>query len=170
MDMERLSRLFYDFRLAQLNCKYYSRRLSFLKRIDHSLSIIVIVATAASFGVLAFDGAIPHPKVIAATLSVLAFLISVAMPIFGLGAKIENVSSRACAFHYAAQQLEGAIKFIKTTESTNGEVLGWSNAAKAAYMQASALPDTDAEDRRLVKKVEDEINCAYPANYVWTAM
>jgi hypothetical protein len=167
-NLEMLSGLFYDFRLAHLNRKYYSERLACLKLADTVLSILVMVATASSFSILAL-GNIPHSTIIAATLSVAAFLIAVAIPILGLGRKIEDLSNRSCAFHYAAQQLEMAIRFIKTAEDKDGEVLGWFSSAREAYRLAGALPDTDAEDQKLIKKVEDEINRSYPANYVWTA-
>jgi ABC-type multidrug transport system fused ATPase/permease subunit len=173
LNVERLSTLFNYFRLAHLNRKEYSKRLTTLKRLDKALSILVMVATAASFAVLAFafgDDKIPHSTMIGALLSIVAFLTSVAIPILGLSGKIEDLSNRACAFHYAAQQLESAIRFIKATEDVDGVVLGWFSAAESAYLQAAALPDTEAEDRKLIEKVENEVNQSYPADYVWSAL
>jgi hypothetical protein len=163
-----LARLFYSFRLAQLNRKYYSERSTALKSQDAFFSVVVMVTSAASFAVLLFAD-FHGVKVVAAILAVIAFLASVVVPILKLGQKIEEASARSCAFHYAAQQLESAIRFVKNAEGKDGEVVGWVSSAEAAYHQAAALPDIEKEDRKLIKKVEDEINASFPPNYVWTA-
>jgi hypothetical protein len=163
-----LSRLFYSFRMAHLNRRYYSERLATLKKQDAFLSCVVMVATAASFGLLSF-ASFSGVTTLAAVLAVVAFIASVVAPIFRLGHKIDHASNRACAFHYAAQQLESALRFVRNSEGKDGEIVGWVNSAEEAYKQAAALPDTDLEDRKLVKKVEDEINESFPTSYVWTA-
>jgi len=166
--MDELSRLFYSFRMAHLNRRYYSERLAKLKRVDTRFSFVVVLSTAASFALLAFAN-FSSVKTLAAVLAVVAFLASVAAPVFRLERKIDDASSRICAFHYAGQQLESAIRFVKNSDNQDGEVAGWVHSAEEAYHQAAALPDTDAEDKDLVKKVEDEINQSFPPNYVWTA-
>jgi hypothetical protein len=52
--VEELSRLFYSFRMAHLNRRYYSERLASLKRGNTFFSVVVTVATAASFALLSF--------------------------------------------------------------------------------------------------------------------
>ena len=166
--VEELSRLFYSFRMAHLNRRYYSERLARLKTWDTVFSVIVTVSTAASFALLSFAD-FSHVKLVAAILAVIAFLASVAVPGLRLGRKIDDASARTCAFHYAAQQLESALRFVKNSGEKNGEIAGWVNSAEEAYHQAMAMPDTEVEDRKLVKKVEDEINESFPPSYVWTA-
>jgi hypothetical protein len=165
---DELARLFYSFRMAHLNRRYYSERASGLRRWDKIFQVIISVATAASFAVLAFAD-FEDVKFVAAAFAVIAFLASIAVPIFGLNRKIDEASARASAFHYAAQQLESALRFVKNSDGSDGEVAGWVHSAEEAYHQAAALPDTDSEDRELVKKLEDEINKSFPPNYVWTA-
>ena len=165
---EELSRLFYSFRMAHLNRRYYSERLAKLKQFATAFSIVVTVSTAASFALLSFAD-FSGVKIVAAILAVIAFLASVAAPGLRLERKIEDASARTCAFHYAAQQLESALRFVKNSHGQDGEVTGWVNSAEEAYHQAAALPDTEVEDRKLIKKVEDEINESFPSNYVWTA-
>jgi len=154
--------------MAHLNQRYYSRRLASLKRWDTAFSLIVTISTAASFGLLSFTD-FSGVKLVAAVLAVIAFLASVAMPVLQLQRKIDDASARACAFHYAAQQLENALRFVKNSGQNTGEITGWVASAEQAYHQAAALPDTEVEDRKLVRKVEDEINESFPSNYVWTA-
>jgi hypothetical protein len=166
--VEELSRLFYSFRMAQLNRRYYSERLARLKRWDTFFSVIVTVSTAASFALLSFAD-FSHVKLVAAVLAVIAFLASVAVPALRLGRKIDDACARVCAFHYAAQQLESALRFVKNCDGASGEIKGWVSSAEEAYHQAAALPDTEVDDRKLVQRVEDEINESFPSNYVWTA-
>lgn len=163
-----LSRLFYTYRLAELNRRYYSERLAKLKKWDTFFQFVVGVTTAASFVLLSFAD-FPHVKTVAAILAGVAFITSVGVPGFQLGRKIDEVSNRVCAFHYASQQLESALRFVKNSESEDGEVTGWVHSAEEAYHQAAALPDTEVEDRKLIKKVENEVNESFPADYVWTA-
>jgi hypothetical protein len=167
-DTEELSRLFYSFRMAQLNRRYYSERLATLKKWDKGFQITIMVTTAASFALLSFAD-FAHVKAVAAGFAVIAFLVSTAVPGLGLSRKIDEISNRTCAFHYASQQLEGALRFVKNSQGDDGEVLGWVHSAEEAYHQAAALPDTDVEDRQLVSKVENEINESFPSNYLWTA-
>lgn len=166
--VDELSRLFYSFRMAHLNRRYYSERLKSLKRWDTFFRVVVAVATAASFALLSFAD-FSGVKSVAAILAVVAFLASVVVPGIRLDRKIDDASARICAFHYAGQQLESALRFVKNSTGKEGEIAGWVNSAEEAYHQASALPDTEVEDRKLVKKVEDEINETFPSNYVWTA-
>ncbi|MGH9499496.1 MAG: hypothetical protein ACRD3L_10170 [Terriglobales bacterium] len=163
-----LSRLFYTFRLAHFNRKYYCERLEKLKFWDKAFQITITVSTAASFALLSFAD-FPHVKTIAAIFAIVAFLFSVASPGLNLNRKIDETSARVWAFHYAAQQLENALRFVKNSGRADGESTGWIQSAEDAYHQAAALPDTDIEDQELLKKVEDEINQSFPSSYVWTA-
>lgn len=165
---DELSRLFYSFRMAHLNRRYYLERVASLKKWDAFFSVVVTVATASSFALLAFAD-FPGVAKVAAGFAVTGFLASVAVPSLRLGRKIDDASARACAFHYAAQQLESALRFVKNSARKDTEIAGWVNSAEEAYHQASALPDTEVEDRELIKKLEGEINESFPSSYVWTA-
>ncbi len=165
---DELARLFYSFRMAHLNRRYYSERLKTLKKWDTGFSIVVTLTTATSFALLSFAD-FSGVKTVAAIFAVIAFLASVSVPGLRLDRRIDDASTRICAFHYAAQQLESAIRFVKNSDGKEGEIAGWVNSAEEAYHQAAALPDTEAEDRKLIKKVEEEINESFPSNYVWTA-
>ena len=165
---DQLSRLFYSFRLAHFNHRYYCERLGKLRRLDNIFQITITVATAASFALLSFAD-FPHVKAVAAVLAIIAFLFSVASPVLSLNRKMDDTSARACAFHYAAQQLENALRFVKNSQGRDEEISGWIQSAEEAYHQSSALPDTDVQDQPLLRKVEDEINESFPSSYVWTA-
>src|SRR5205809_2062134 len=109
---EALKGLFYQFRVAQLNQRYYTRRLAKYQMWDRIFQIVVGVVTAASFAVLVFSD-FQHTKIIAAILSVVAFIFSVVIPSFGLPRNIDEARQRSITWHYAGQQLENALRFIK---------------------------------------------------------
>jgi len=166
---DELSELFNSFRLAELNRRYYARRLETLKALDAASSLVILVSTGAAFGVLSIPG-FPHAPVVGAILAAVGFLASIAVPVFGLAHKIEQASERACAFHYAVQLLECALRFVKRCAYQKGEVAGWVASAQQAYRQAAALQVTEVPNPVLVKKVEDEINEQFPPSYVWTSL
>jgi hypothetical protein len=171
---EELSRLFYSFRMAQLNRRYYSERFHQLRLWDKAFQAFIALSTAASFALLAFTD-FSHVKLLAAILSVIAFMIATVVPALGLTRNIDNISARTYAWHYATQQIENALRRVKNAadpaghSQQPGEVRGWVESAEEAYHQAAATPDTDHEDRKLLKRVEDEINTSFPPEYVWTA-
>jgi hypothetical protein len=171
---QELATLFYSFRLAHFNQRYYAARLKNLKRWSTAFQILVALCTAASFGVLSFANfpkADPKITIVAAVLALIAFLASVAAPALQLERKIDELSNRICAFHYAAQQLEKALRFVKNCPAgREAEISGWASSAEAAYHQAAALPDTESDDIELRKKIETEINESFPSSYIWTAI
>jgi hypothetical protein len=139
------------------------------------LQVAVALATATSFGLLSFAD-FSHVKVAAAILSVIAFILSAVIPGLGLSRKIEETTTRSYAWHFAGQQIESALRSVKKAQDGNltsafgdGVVEGWVQCAQEAYHQAAALPDTDVEDRKLIAKIEAEINESFPPDYVWTA-
>jgi hypothetical protein len=167
--IDELSRLFYLFRLAELNRRYYSARLASLKWREKVFRIAISLLTASSFGMLAFATDFSHVKLTAGILAFLAFVASVILPGFGFERKMDETSARACAWHYAVQQLETALRFVKNALENGGEVAGWTQCAEEVYHQVASLPDVDIEDRVLIRRVENEVNESFPSDYVWTA-
>ena len=94
--------------------------------------IAISLLTASSFGVLAFATDFSHVKLTAGILSFVAFLVSVILPGFGFDRRMDETSARACAWHYAVQQLETALRFVKNASENRGEVAGWTQCAEEA--------------------------------------
>jgi hypothetical protein len=165
---DALARLFYEFRVAQLNQRYYTKRLSRYQVWDKIFQITVGAVTATSFALLLFSD-FTHTKIIVAILSAVAFVFSVAVPSFGLSRNIEEAKQRSISWHYAGLQLENALRFIKNSQREDGEINGLVMAAENAYHLAAALPDAEADDKKLIQKLEGEINESFPPDYVWKA-
>jgi hypothetical protein len=163
-----LRNLFNLFRIAQLNSAYHCVRLRRLERRDHALQALVTVATGASFGLLAF-GEFSRIKLVAAILSFIAFLLSIAIPYIGLNRKAQEMRDRYLAWSDTVQQIEGAMRFVKSAGRAEGEIAGWVRSAEDSYKRAAALP-TESADKRLVKKLEDQIRKTFPPDYVWGAL
>jgi hypothetical protein len=167
--LKALSGLFNEYRIAQLNRRYYVARLEKYALWDKSLQIVVGVVTAASFAILLFTD-FSKTKIVAAILSAVAFVFSVVIPSFGLNRSIEETKQRSITWHFAVQQLENSLRLIKKVQSNNGEVAGLFKSAEHAYSLAAALPDTESDNMKLIQKLEEEINQSFPPDYVWKAL
>lgn len=171
---DELRRLFYLYRLAHLNSRYHSCKLSRFEFWEKGLQLFIAIATALSFGLLSISLLVQpsYSKTIAAIAacsSLLAFLAATAMPYFEIGKKLNNCRDRHLAWSFAVQQIENAMRFTKAHESSDGEIAGYARAAIEAYERAAALP-TETEDQKLVKRLEVQIRQAFPSKYVWTAL
>jgi hypothetical protein len=164
---EELKRLFYLYRIAQLNCRYYCARGDKFGWWERSLQAVVALSTAASFGILvAFQASWIKP--FAAILSLLALLASAVLPRFAIGHKIEELRDRELAWSGAVGQLENAMRFTKAHPHADGEITGYVHATEEMYNRAVAL-HAENPDEALVGKLTEGIRRAFPPDYVWTA-
>ena len=166
---KELRSLFYLFRMAELNCRYYCCQLDSLESRDKFFQAVVALAAAASFGLLAF-AEFKNVKAIAAGLSLLAFLVSAVVPWIGLTRKIEDAKTKSIVWAGASQQLEGAMRFIRYANNVDGEVSGWTKSSEEAYKRAASTLPAEKENRKLVQKIEAEVRESFPPNYVWVAL
>jgi hypothetical protein len=166
--VDELARLFYLFRVSELNRRYYLQRFAAAKSKEKGFRIAIAVLTAASFAVLSFATDFTHVKLTAGILSFLAFLISVILPGLSFERRLEEASVRTCAWHYATEQLQIALRSVKNAED-DGQAAGWAQCAEEAYHQVAALPDLDVDDVELIRKIEDQVKESFPSDYVWTA-
>ena len=164
-----LRSLFYLFRMAELNCRYYCSKLDDLEILDKVLQAAIALSAASSFGLLAF-AEFKDVKTIAAILSLSAFLISTVIPWLGLARKIEETRTRSIVWAGASQQLESAMRFIRYAHDADGEVSGWTKSAEEAYKRAASTLPAEKEDRELIQKLEEQVREAFPTNYVWVAL
>jgi len=164
-----LRSLFYLFRMAELNCRYYRCRLDDLELYDKIFQAVIALATAASFGLLAF-AAFTDVKTTAAILSLVAFLVAAVVPWIGLSRKIEDAQTKSIVWSGASQQLEIAMRFIRYAHDVDGEVSGWTKAAEEAYKRAASTLPAEKEDRKLIQRLEEQVREAFPPNYVWVAL
>src|ERR1051326_2653500 len=107
-----LRALFYLFRIAELNCRYYNCKLASLERKDKLFQAVIALAAAASFGLLAF-AEFKEVKAIAAGLSLVAFLISAVIPWIGISRKMDDARTKSTVWAGASQQIESAMRFIR---------------------------------------------------------
>lgn len=164
-----LRTLFYLFRMAELNCRYYCSKLDRRERLDKLLQAAIALSAASSFGLLAF-AEFKDVKTIAAILSLSAFLISAVIPWLGLGRKIEDAKTMSIVWTGASQQLESALRFVRYAHDADGEVSGWASSAEEAYKRAASTLPTEKEDRKLIMKIEAQIRESFPTDYVWVAL
>lgn len=163
---EELNRLFLLYRLANLNTRYYGRRAekfeSQKKWVDISVAFLSTVALTV---VLAVEGTIG--KIIAASLSGIAAIISGVTPFLGITDKIRDL--RGLRFAYS--QLFGQIEFVITEIRRAGQVseqhIGLSRMVLEAYTRIEALDEMDP-DKALIDEEDAKVRAAFPDDYLWT--
>lgn len=171
---EEIGRLFYNYRLAQLNRRYYTVLLAHKKNWNLWTQILIglFSATAATLIslALAFHQSTDLLSKWAAVTSAIAFVLSVAAPIFGWNQSIDEFTTRIHAWHYAERQIESALRFLRHSAQSKREADLQVQFADTAFRTADNYPDTGKQDMELTKAIRLEVEKAIPPDYVWTAL
>jgi hypothetical protein len=171
---EEIDILFYNYRLAQLNRRYYTVLLARKKSWNLWTQVLIglLSATAAALIslALAFHQSTDILAKWAAVSSAIAFILSVAAPVFGWNQSIDDYTIRIHAWHYAERQIESALRFLRHSAQSKREADLQVQFADAAFRTADNLPDTGTQDMKLTKAIRLEVEKAIPPDYVWTAL
>lgn len=171
---EEIDRLFYNYRLAQLNRRYYTVLLARIKSLNLWTQVFIGLLSAAAAALislaLAFHNSTDVLAKGAAVSSAIAFVLSVAAPVFGWNESIDDFTTRIHAWHYAERQLESALRFLRHSAQTKRDAELQVQFADEAFGVANNYPDTGRQDMKLTKELRLEVEKAIPANYVWTAL
>lgn len=166
--------MFYNYRLAQLNRRYYAALLARKRVLNLWTQVLtsLLSATAASLVTLAL--AFPHSTGLlakeAAVCSAVAFVLSVAASVFGWNQSIDEYTTKIHAWHYAERQIEFALRFLRHSAQSKRDAELQVQFADEAFRIADNIPDTGKQDMDLTKKIRLEVEKAIPPDYVWTAL
>jgi hypothetical protein len=171
---EEIGRLFYNYRLAQFNRRYYTVLLARKKNLNLWTQVLIGLLSATAASLVSMALAFRQPADIlawcAAVSSALAFVLSVASPVFGWNQSIDEYTTRIHAWHYAERQIESALRFLRHSAQNEREAHLQVQFADEAYRTADNAPDTGRQDMNLSKAIRLEVEKAIPADYVWTAL
>jgi hypothetical protein len=171
---EEIDRLFYNYRLAQLNRRYCTVLLARIKSLNLWTQVFIglLSATAAAMIslALAFHQLTDLLSKLAAVSSAIAFILSVAAPVFGWNQSIDDFTTRIHAWHYAERQLESALRFLRHSAQTKRDADLQVQFADEAFGVANNYPDTGKQDMKLTKTIREEVEKAIPQDYVWKAL
>lgn len=171
---EEIERLFYNYRLAQLNRRYYTVLLARKKRWNLWTQVLIGLLAAAAAALislaLAFHKASDLLAKCAAVSSAIAFVLSVAAPVFGWNQSIDEYTTRVHAWHYAERQIESALRFLRHSAQSKRDAELQVQFADAAFHTADNYPDTGKQDMKLTKNIRLEVEKAIPPDYVWRAL
>jgi len=171
---EEIGRLFYNYRLEQFNRRYYTVLLARKKRWNLWTQVLIglLSATAAALIslALAFHQSTDLLAKWAAVSSAIAFILSVAAPVFGWNQNIDEYTTRIHAWHYAERQIESALRFLNHSAQNKREAHLQVQFADEAFRTADNLPDTGKQNMELTKSIRLEVEKAIPPDYVWTAL
>ena len=171
---DEIGRLFYNYRLAQLNRRYYSVLLDRAKRKTLWTQVAIGILTVSAAALFSLTPSFPSFGArfgqIAAVLSALAFVASVVAPVFGWNQTIDEITARIHAWHYAERLLESAIRFLHHSAETKRDAELQVQFADEAFGVANNLPEVGKQDLKLTKSIREEVEKAFPPDYVWTAL
>ncbi|MGD0546244.1 MAG: hypothetical protein ABR991_00255 [Terracidiphilus sp.] len=171
---EEIGRLFYNYRLAQFNRRYYTVLLARKKSWNLLTEVLIGLLSAAAASLismaLAFHQSTDLLAWCAAVSSAIAFVLSVAAPVFGWNQSIDDYTTRIHTWHYAERQIESALRFLRHTAQSKREADLQVQFADEAYRTADNVPDTGKQDMKLTKIIREEVERAIPPDYVWFAL
>jgi hypothetical protein len=172
--LDQIGRVFYNYRIAELNRRYYSVLLDRAQRrnliAQLAIGVFTVIAAALFSLMPSFPALATRFGQIAAILSALAFVASVVAPVFGWNQKIDQLTSRIHAWHYAERQLESALRFLHHSAQSKREAELQVQFADEAFGIANNLADLGKQDMKLTQKIREEVEKAIPPDYVWTAL
>lgn len=172
--LDQIGRVFYNYRLAQFNRRYYDALLDRAKRKNRctQLAIVTFTVTAAAlFGLSpSFPALVNAFSRIAAVLSALAFVASLVAPVLGWNKRVDEITTRIHAWQYAERELESVLRFLHHTAQTKREAELNVQFADEAFAIAANYPDAGKPDKKLVQKIREEVEVAIPPDYVWRAL
>jgi hypothetical protein len=171
---EEIDQLFYNYRLAQLNRRYYTVLLARIKSLNLWNQVLIGLLSATAAGLISLALAFPHLTDTlakwAAVCSAIAFVLSVAAPVFGWNQSIDDYTTRIHAWHYAERQIESALRFLRHSAETKRDAILQVQFADEAFGVANNYPDTGKQDMKLTKTLRLEVEKAIPQDYVWKAL
>jgi hypothetical protein len=176
---EEIGRLFYNYRLAQFNRRYYTVLLERAKTKNLWAQVAIGVLTAVAVVLFSIPPSLSGDKAkwamdlfnpLAAVLSALAFVANVVAPVFGWNQTIDEITVRIHAWHYAERQLESGLRFLRHSAESKREADLQVQFADEAFGIANNYPDIGKQDMELSKAVRLEVEKATPPDYVWTAL
>ena len=171
---EEIDQLFYNYRLAQLNRRYYTVLLARKKRLNAWIQVLIGLLSAAAASLIGLALAFHHSTDLlakwAAVSSSIAFVFSVAAPVFGWNQSIDDFTTRIHAWHYAERQLESSLRFLRHSAQTKRDAELQVQFADEAFGVANNYPDTGKQDMKLTKSIHEEVEKAIPQDYVWKAL
>jgi hypothetical protein len=170
-----IEHLFYNYRLAYFNRRYYTVLLSRKKKLELLYQLFFTLSAALALIALSL---IP-PKLSlwrdeitlgASCLTGLSFILSIALAIMGWSQSISDLTSRIYAWHRAERQILAAIRFIIHIAESKRDADLQVQFADGAFFAADDLPDSDKEDKKLERAILDEVGKSIPPDYVWRVL
>jgi hypothetical protein len=172
--LEEIERLFYNYRVANFNLRYYSAVCIREKRKSLGVQVWTGFTSVFAFALYSLIPTFPvltlYVAATAAVASAIAFFLSVAASLYGWSQKIEELTTHVHAWHYAVRQLESGIRFLRHDAQSKRDAMLQVQFAEEAFRTADNLPDIGARDKTLELQIQQETDEAFPADYVWTAL
>jgi hypothetical protein len=160
---EELRRLFDLYRTCQLSTRYYrAQALRFFMRAN-VLSVIVVASSCLTVGLLLISNHRIAPTACAAV----SALIAAVIPVWAPMNKAANFKSLYGSYSQLLTQIGGLIQDIRRSPAITPAQSGAALMVYESYNHLQSAEDADI-DKKLLRKIFDEVNREIPPDYLWT--
>ena len=165
---EELNRLFYLYRLSNLNTRYYGRRAAWYESLARwALVAVAAISAVALTVILSTDPKNPNPRIWATVGSGIATVVLAVIPSFGWSERARELRSLHFAYGQLFGQIESVITKLRRAGHLTDESLGMSQVVQDMYLQLHALDEADPKEK-IVDEEDKKVREAFPDDYVWT--
>jgi hypothetical protein len=166
---DEICRVWEQFRIANLNVRYYGH-LAHSKRFWNSiLQIAIAVFSLFAVVVLAAPELRNRLAVGAAIASGLATIIAGALPFLGWDEDARNYSFLNRSYQMVENQLRDTLVRMRRSDDLTPELLGRVAIVLDSMSRLQGLDEEEYSERSLKKKEQfgKDVNRAFPPDYVW---
>ena len=168
---EEICRVYEQFRIANLNVRYYGSLAQSRKNWSTRVQISVAVLSVFSLVVLAAPEfrAISSLAVSAAVASGLAAVLSGAIPFFGFDEDSKKYALLNRSYQIVENQLKDTLVLLRRSDVLSQELLGRVSVVLDSMSRLQSLDEEEYSPKGLAEKgrIQEEVNKAFPADYVW---
>ena len=163
---EEVNRLYNLFRTSSLNVKYYGCRAEMYELRERNLSLGVAALSAVALVVLLATGA-EWARYMCAALAGTATLLTAVQPFLGWKERAREMNFLHRAHNQLFTQIESLLSRVRRSGLITGELIGASAECIESFERLQAL-DEAHPDKQLIDRLNEDVQAAFPPDYVWT--
>lgn len=162
-----LNRLFYLYRLANLNARYYGRRAAWFEGcLRYSLVLVAAISALALALVLGVDPKEQWARNTAALGSGLATVLMSVIPALGWSGRATELRNLHFGYSQLFTQVESVITEIRRSDHLTDEQVGMSRMVHDFYLRLHALDELNSK-QKIINQEAANVREAFPENYIW---
>jgi hypothetical protein len=164
-----ICRVWEQFRIANLNVRYYGSLAQRTKFRNSALQIAIAVCSLIALVILAAPELRNQFAIVAVITSGLATVIAGALPFLGWDEDARKYSFLNRAYQLVENQIRDTLVQMRRSNTLTPQLLGKSEMVLDSMFRLQGLDEEEYSKRALAEKgaLTEEVNHSFPADYVW---